>query len=591
MADLSSVSDGDLDSMIAAKQAASSHLSSLSDADLDKAIAAKQPSASAGDTALEHFGKGASLGYLPQLQAAAQKYIGDPVLNAMYGKDNVTPTDYVSERDQNIARLAKEAKDNPKLAKASDLAGGLTTGIATSGLLPEAGAASTIGGKIAQGAIQGAKTGAILGAAANPGDTEGELSPLQLLARTKNAGVGAAAGGVIGGALPVVGAGVNAGANAISNKLKDFAEKTAVNATGATGKQATTFSDDAGRELLDRGIVRFGDSQAKISQRAADAVDQANAQIDSSLKQLEAQGVKVDGNTVYNTVRGVINKMKMDPSNADIAGNLEKELDNLVNASDAKGTSDFGIQEAEQIKRGYGRKAGNWADPEKGQAGKTMYQTIRGAVEDAATDANPDLAQQFIDAKQTHGLLAPIQEAAERRAATTSQSPAGGFNDLATAAVGMAKAGPVGAIVAPVARRVIAPRIASSLAVTADGAADLLRKIPEIANLEGSNPAAFQQMVSRIATPGENTAATIPAAQNQTAPTKGPEKWMADGYSNLMQHASTPEQKAALEQMREKLMNDKNGKKLLTSASDMTPGTKGMQNIMDQVQQLNGAKN
>jgi hypothetical protein len=342
-----------------------------------------------GQTALEHFGEGASLGYLPQLQAAAAKPIY-AAMNAVTGQD-VQPDNYVQERDRNIKRLAQEKKDNPRVAKASELAGGLTTGIATAGVLPEAGAAKTLAGKVVQGASQGAKVGALYGAVANPGDTEGQVDALQLKERAKNLGKGAVTGALVGGSVPVATEGLKmassafkAGAEKIADKLKSVAEDSAVNATGATGKQASRFSDNAGRELLDRGVVRFGDSQGKIAERAADAVKQAEGQIDLALKKLDAQGVKVDANTVYNRIRDTIGKMRADSSQGDIARTLERELDDVVSAAEARGTSEQAISAAEQTKRGYNRKAGNWADPEKSMAGKEMYQAYRGAVEDSA---------------------------------------------------------------------------------------------------------------------------------------------------------------------------------------------------------------
>lgn len=568
---------------------------------MSKSEPASNPDTGVAQTALEHFGKGASLGYLPQLQAGAEKAvdtIGDVKDKALdiVGLGDLASIDfqlrkkgfklpdstYTEVRDANIKRQAEQAKVNPGVAHAADIAGGLTTGIATSGLLPEVGAATTIAGKVAQGAVQGAKVGGIYGAVANPGDVEGEVSPLQLKQRAMNAGKGAATGAVIGGAVPIVAKGVSTVANKIADKLQNVAEDAAVNATGATGKQASKFSDDAGRELLDRGIVKFGDNQAKISERAQQAVDAANKQIDSSLSKLEADGVKVDGNAIYKTIRDKINELKSDPSQADIAKNLENELDNLLNSTDAKDSTTFGVKEAEQIKRGYNRKAGNWADPEKSQAGKEMYQTYRGAVEDAAQKADPATAKLFEEGKKAYGMLSPIQEAAERRAATTSQSPAGGLADIAAATGGFVKGGPVGALAAPIARRVIAPRLASSIAITADALADQLRTIPKFANLETSQPAAFQALVSRMSTPSVDPSAVMRAA-DQNAPTKGPDKWANDGLSKLIQHSGDPKIQKQLSDQKSSMLSDPKLKQLLISASDLKPGTPAMNKIMDKI--------
>ncbi|MHB8484058.1 MAG: hypothetical protein ACYDBV_15280, partial [Nitrospiria bacterium] len=162
-------------------------------------------------TALESFGNGLSLGYLPHLQALGEK-IETPVLNYLTGK-NVPTDDYLSARDANIQRQQQQMQANPKTALAGNIAGGLTTGIATMGLMAPAAEAGTaanvaktasLASKVGQGVMTGAKVGATFGAIANPGDTQGEISPLQLSQRAQGAYQGAKFGALVGGAAPVV---------------------------------------------------------------------------------------------------------------------------------------------------------------------------------------------------------------------------------------------------------------------------------------------------------------------------------------------------------------------------------------------------
>lgn len=460
-------------------------------------------SASQAQTALEHFGNGASFGYLPQLQAAAERGVDaigeakDKALD-MVGLDHLASIDhqlraqgfklpdetYLAARDANIKRLAKQSKDNPWTAGLSNVAGGVAAGGAATPLM---GAPAATGiGRMAKAASMGSAYGGL----SNPGDVEGEVSPVQ----AKERGVNALIGGVLGAGTQ----GLAETAHAAPGYLKNLAEKSAVNATGATGAQASKFEDDAGRQLLDRGLVRFGDSQENIAGRVTGAADAANKQIDNSLSKLDASGVKVNANDLYNRIRDKINSLKGDPSQSDVVKVLEGELDNLLGATDAKGSAEFGVQEAENIKRGYNRKAGNWADPDKGQAGKEMYQTFRGGVEDAAQAADPSTSDAFQEGKKTYGLLAPIKEAAERRASTTAQSPAGGLLDMATAGAGFAGSGPLGAVAAPIARRVIAPRMSSSIAVGADKMSKFLMQSPRFAEMAQNSPGAFQAAVSRM---------------------------------------------------------------------------------------------
>lgn len=362
----------------------------------------------------------------------------------------------------------------------------------------------------------------------------------------------------------------------ISSKLKTVAEKAAVNATGATGKQAAEFAPSAGRELLDRGIVKLGDNQAKIAARAGEAVTQANSEIDTALSALDEKGVKVDANNVYKVIRDKITQMRTDPSKADVAKLMENELDNLVKSTEAKGSAEFGMQEAENVKRGYNRKAGNWADPEKSMSGKELYQTWRGAVEDAAKAADPQTAKAFEEGKKSYSLLAPIQEAAERRAATTAQSPAGGLLDAATAGAGFVKGGPVGMVAAPLARRFIAPRLASTIAVSADKAADLVKLAPQAVDAM-KTPATIAEIASRGAGEKLNSLAKV-----ADQPTKGPDKWANDGFDKLLNHMS-PEDADMLSKNKSTLLGDKETKELLFKASDLEPGSKAMEAVLSKI--------
>lgn len=205
-----------------------------------------RPKSSMADTALEGFGKGASLGYLPQMQAGVEKAtdaIGDLKDKALQtiGLDQLTSLDaqlrkqgfklpdstYVEVRDSNIKRQAQQAKDNPITAGVSNVAGGVATGIATAPLMAWANGAKavTLGGKIGQGMLQGARTGIVYGAAANPGDIEGEISPLQLQDRGVNAFKGGLLGAGLGAGAAVVGAGYQGVKNSPAKVKAQLADK------------------------------------------------------------------------------------------------------------------------------------------------------------------------------------------------------------------------------------------------------------------------------------------------------------------------------------------------------------------------------
>lgn len=170
-----------------------------------------EPKNSAGMSALEHFGNAASLGYLPQISAATEP-VTNKILDFLTG-NNVSEGDkstYVQRRDEVTRRLKQQEQEHPTASMAGSIGGGLSGGIAMMPLLPGAQAAKAGGGLLSlikQGAITGAKQGAVYGAVSNPGDVEGQVSPLQPIERLQGTAQGAAFGGAVGGAVPAAIAG------------------------------------------------------------------------------------------------------------------------------------------------------------------------------------------------------------------------------------------------------------------------------------------------------------------------------------------------------------------------------------------------
>ena len=328
-----------------------------------------------------------------------------------------------------------------------------------------------------------------------------DLGGLRGVSRSGAAGLGIDVAADPTNALPFAGSILKGSSKAVrgaGKTLTQFAEKSALNATGATAREASKFSANAGRELLDRGLIKAFDTPEKIATRTEAASNKAAEDIASSLSGLDQKGAKIDANDIYNNLRSRAEEAAKSPAKQDVATGLEKEIENLVNLSD-RNNGLLGFQEAEGFKRDYNRKAGNWMDPEKSMVGKEAYQAYKESVENAAKKASPELSSVFEEGKKTYGLLEPIREAAERRSLVTRQSPMGGFMDTAAALGGHAASGSAGAFVAPVARRVVAPRISSTTAVTADTIGGLLEKVPELKQLADTNPQALQAVIAEIA--------------------------------------------------------------------------------------------
>lgn len=415
------------------------------------------------ESGLRGAAQGATLGFADEIAGGAE---------ALF-----TKKPYEQARDESRANF-KRAKDaNPGTYTTGEIGGGVATALVP-GLNAVKGARGMIG------------LGAAMGGVAGVGGSEADNAQDMALDFGKGAGLGAA-GGAAGYGLSKA---VPWAAKTAGEKLKWLAEKSAVNATGATGKQAGKFAPGAGRELLDRGIVRFGDTSEKIAERAGDAVDDAGAAIKSALAGLDEKGATASADNVVAALNQKIESLRGDPSKAGVVKKLESMINDIIET----GNSNVPVGAAEETKRGFNKMAGNWLDPDAGEAGKAAYGAYKNEVERAALAADPSLAGKFTDAKQSFGLLEPIREAAAQRAASAGQSHPGGLKDLASIGVGLATGGAPGAVAAPLASRLAAPRISSSVAVASDKVSKFLLKSPKMQQLARTNPPAFRSMAQAL---------------------------------------------------------------------------------------------
>lgn len=238
--------------------------------------------------ALEGFGNGASLGYLPQLQAAAEA----PMTWAM---DKLTGQnlydelpDYTARRDENIARQERQKEESPWASRIGGGLGALTTGIATAGMIPATGAGFigplTRTSAFANRLMDGLKAGALYGTLANPGDTQGKLQPVQPVDRLAHGAIGAG----LGASGAAVGEGIALGAPVVAKGLRDAADWAAVRAAGPFKAQINKLVrkyggsqavKDLGREALDSGLVPWFGGRGEMLDRTAAVENKVGQQI------------------------------------------------------------------------------------------------------------------------------------------------------------------------------------------------------------------------------------------------------------------------------------------------------------------------
>lgn len=222
--------------------------------------------------ALEGFGQAASFGYLPQLQAGAEKAIdylfGNETDEALRAQGfQIEEPSYTESRDQFIARNQRLQETNPGAMLAGQVVGGVASGVGAGAL---GGATKAVGA--GQRALSAIKTGATVGALRNPGDTEGETELLQIRDRLKNASQDAITGLITQGGLE----GVAKVAKAIQSApgvIKDFSQAKAFKTSGAMLKDfRKAFGrgkiNELGQTMIDNKIVALGDDVADVAKKA-----------------------------------------------------------------------------------------------------------------------------------------------------------------------------------------------------------------------------------------------------------------------------------------------------------------------------------
>lgn len=537
----------------------------VSDADMMKIESESKPSV--GMSSVRQFVQGATGGFSDELAGGAEASgrvvglhgVGGPIKNISVADEGPTLSisdlkqAYQAGRDKERESLKKDFESNPTTSVAANIAGSIASPI----------------NKLTKG-MSAAKAGMTLGGVYGLGTSDAD----NVVDMSIDTGKGAAVGGIVGKAVDVASPYISKAANSIGGSFKNTAEKLAENATGATGIQSSKFTKGSGRILLDDGIVSFGDDAQSISKKAGESISKAESGIDKALVGLDSKSVKVDANKIVENLEIKISELQKDPSQSPVV----RQLKGIIEDIRSTGENAVDVSAAEQTKRGFNKIAKNWQDPEKGQAGKIAYRAYRDAVEKTAVESDPVLAKLFTDSKKQFGTMAPIEEAATKRAAQIKQSQFANLLDIGAAgAAGATVGGPVGLITgigAAAARRAIAPRAASSIAVTMDSASKLLLKTPELAKLAKSNPGAFQKVVEQV------RLHLVDSPRAASGDSKGYEKWANNGADKIQQHDS-----ALSKDQIEQLKKTKKGRDLLIRASDLKPKSKAMDNLFGQIKE------
>lgn len=410
----------------------------------------------AASAALEHFGNGAAMGYLPQLQAAAEPVM-NRALDAITG-NNVSDDepDYAARRDENVKRLQQQEQAYPKASLAGTVGGALAGGVAMS---PALGAVPGLRGLSAARAAEGAGLagkatalgqrtlgamgqGAIMGAAFNPGDTEGEVDPLQLGDRAKNAAVS----GMISAPLHIAGEGLGAAAEAVGDKLKSGAEKLAYRALGPRKRFALQDADqvnDIGREALDSGVVKWRPTNAEgLAERATDAKQAAGQKIEDVVSDLASK----DNVPSLSRQEMASNLRKHLIADESIPGVAEKnaKINALIDELE-QGGGPLSLSDARTLKKGVSDQV-KWdrlpgADiPPTEEFHRGLYSELKrgeeGIADSLAKSGQIENGDRFLKAKQSYGNLSRAERIAQDKAGAERANQILGLKDTIAGGVG-----------------------------------------------------------------------------------------------------------------------------------------------------------
>jgi len=514
------LTDAELDNLVAQKMSARrapasgpKDFASMSDAEIDSLVAEKLsgPKKQTGNAPVEaftqSFGNAATFGYLPQIQAATEPVI-QGVLDRFLPEDpkgfNVSEapsSTYTQRRDQYIKEGQALSSENPYSSAAGTIAGAISSGVATGGglskILGTSGGAATIGGRLAQAA----KTGAVIGAIRNPGDTEGEVSPLQPVERAKNAGVDALTGVAFQGLLEGVGK-VAQGVKGAGKELKQWSQNKALKAVGAEKpafKKALLNKKniELGQTVLDEGIAGAGDDIADIAKNAESKLKDAQTKLNEVYKKADNSPTKllkkedinsfrndymneaadrlsgtVDGDEIARKLNDVLDTM---PSGKNPTfGELRKwraSIDNKINF--AKANQDLPEFQAELLK---------------------LRSKAQEKISEVLGKSGGELKAEFARQNKRVSNLSEITDLATKKAASVEGNATfgmrEGFGGMIGSAIGTAIGGPLGSIAgagagavgANVARRFATPFLAQNankIAMALESNPQLLGKFAE----------------------------------------------------------------------------------------------------------------
>jgi hypothetical protein len=554
-----------------------------------------KPESRTGQALLEGYGQGASLGYLPHLQSMAAP-LTDKIASFFTGEDapaevsraleaqgfKVEDKDnYLDRRDNNIQRNKVLSDENPLAYGAGQVGGAIATS-----LLASPAQALTTAARLKQAAALGGAYGAL----SNPGDVEGIVADLQLEDRLKNGVVGVILGVGAQKGLDIIGK----YSKPLANRIKQMAERRAASALGMQKHLRKAFSqdqiDDVGRYALDNKIIKpslFGNTEKMVSRNKA-ALSQAGQKMDDVYSQLDDLGASTfNPKQVASNVDDELGGFWRDPINKAETSQFENTIETILN----RGDDNLPFKEAQLLKEKFGKVA-NWkknpADlTPKEKMAQEAYRVVSRSLDEAVDKSAENvgisgLKDALQGARKQYSAGKTAEKLLDNRVNMEQGNNAIGLTDFIVGSAGTASMGPQGLALVGV-KKISEKYGNQATALFLDNVAKGLKRTPVLTEMATSRPNLFQAFVHKTAAGLEGSMGKAAVNSNEQKELKGRDRWIASGIEKVSENKTN---KIDLNnpQVIEKLLFTPEGEKLLIEASDMKPGTPGMESVIKKIE-------
>jgi hypothetical protein len=371
-------------------------------------------------------------GHLQNAHALGDTELASAIAQKIKGAEDVLhpPQDFmdkVGSAIQSAATLGPATKsflgipDKEKVLSGSDIAAGLgKQGLkAASLLVPGSSALKALGwgGKLAAGALQGAASGALMGAGDTKSNDLGEMA--------SNAVSGGLFGGAVGGGLTgvgqVAGAALDKARPWLSEAANHLANRAAKGYASISAKR--TLTPGAAEQAYQTGVIAAGDTTTSIAGKAKKLVDEIRTPYNATVKGLADAGVTVDGVQLANRLE----QAGQEAAKLDTAGPLpalyRKQAQEILRVATEHDPVNgmIPLDAMEAIKSRVGDEAKAAFKSVEGQAStngkalKSLYGMFQRESEQAVSAQSslaPQLAQDWIPLKDRMAKALEVQDAA-----------------------------------------------------------------------------------------------------------------------------------------------------------------------------------